>query len=132
MNNLSWVIGLADYLNLEWHGCPGISLWSQTKSSPVQRKYITLSARVRTFKYLLLKDPTSCVFISNDWIKSVDYLQIFLSPPKLFILFYLLTFLSCPVTLYTSKARAHRVFRVCSSIMSFPTSVRPSLSPWLA
>lgn len=35
-------------------------------------------------------------------LKSVDYLQIFLSPPKLFIFLYLLAFLSCPVTLYTT------------------------------
>lgn len=128
MNNLSWVIGLADYLNFEWHGCPDISLWSQTKSSPVQRKYITLSVRVRTFKYLLLKDPTSCFLSQMTELKSVDYLQIFLSPPKLFIFLYLLAFLSCPVTLCTSMNSAHSVFHVCSSIRSFPSSVRPSHS----
>lgn len=59
-------------------------------------------------------------------LKSVDYLQIFLSPPKLFIFLYLLAFLSCPVTLYTSMNSAHSVFHVCSSIRSFPSSVRPS------
>lgn len=42
-------------------------------------------------------------------LKSVDYLQIFLSPPKLFIFLYLLAFLSCPVTLYTSMT-VHIVF----------------------
>lgn len=69
------------------------------------------------------------VFLSQmTELKSVDYLQIFLSPPKLFIFLYLLAFLSCPVTLYTSMNSAHSVFHVCSSIRSFPSSVRPSHS----
>lgn len=124
MNNLSWVIGLADYLNFEWHGCPDISLWSQTKSSPVQRKYITSEhSNICFWKIQHL------VFLSQmTELKSVDYLQIFLSPPKLFICLYLLAFLSCPVTLYTSMNSAHSVFHVCSSIRSFPSSVRPSHS----
>lgn len=51
------------------------------------------------------------VFLSQmTELKSVDYLQIFLSPPKLFIFLYLLEFLSCPVTLYTSMNSAHSVF----------------------
>lgn len=50
------------------------------------------------------------VFLSQmTELKSVDYLQIFLSPPKLFIFLYLLAFLSCPVTLYTSMT-VHIVF----------------------
>lgn len=58
------------------------------------------------------------VFLSQmTELKSVDYLQIFLSPPKLFIFLYLLAFLSCPVTLYTSMNSAQSVFHVCSSIM---------------
>lgn len=57
------------------------------------------------------------VFLSQmTELKSVDYLQIFLSPPKLFIFLYLLAFLSCPVTLYTSMNSAHSVFHVCFPI----------------
>lgn len=69
-----------------------------------------------------------CFLSQMTELKSVDYLQIFLSPPKLFIFLYLLAFLSCPVTLYTSMNSAHSVFHVCSSIRSFPSSVRPSHS----
>lgn len=127
MNNLSWVIGLADYLNLEWHGCPGISLWSQSlhlcKESILHCQWGSEHSNICFWKIQHL------VFLSQmTELKSVDYLQIFLSPPKLFIFLYLLAFLSCPVTLYTSMNSAHSVFHVCSSIRSFPSSVRPSHS----
>lgn len=63
----------------------------------------------------------SFVFLSRmTELKSVDYLQIFLNPPKLFIFLYLLAFLSCPVILYTSMASAHSVFHFCSAILVLP------------
>lgn len=127
MNNLSWVIGLADYLNLEWHGCPGISLWSQTVFTCAKKVYYIGSEGPNI--HICFGKIQHLVFLSQmTELKSVDYLQIFLSPPKLFIFLYLLAFLSCPVTLYTSMNSAHSVFHVCSSIRSFPSSVRPSHS----
>lgn len=70
------------------------------------------------------------VFLSQmTELKSVDYLQIFLSPPKLFIFLYLLAFLSCPVTLYTSMNSAHSVFHVCPShLLSVSHILRGKLS----